>query len=174
MNRSDGFQWSFRTNRLVPTAIDYAGERDMSGQEDFEPEGASYEEREALRQDLVDVEVLKEILSPKGIKGTVFYCPDCDEDHYLTWELLAGNLKELLDQGESPIHEPAFDPNPDDYVSWDYARGFLDGYESFQTEEMTLLVARLSSDLSARGWPVNEIKELLAKLDLQMPPEAGR
>ena len=101
-----------------------------------EEEPLDADEREALRQDLVDVQVLKEVLGSKGIKGTVFYCPDCDEDHFLTWELLSGNLEELLQQGESPVHEPAFDPDPDEYVSWDYARGFLDGYESFETEEL--------------------------------------
>jgi hypothetical protein len=145
----------------------------MSGPEEFDPDEGSFEEREALRQDLVDVEVLKEILGPKGIKGTVFYCPDCDEDHFLTWELLAGNLKELLEQGESPIHEPAFEPDPDDYVSWDYARGFLDGYEAFQGEELSLLAGRLSSELTGRGWSVSDVKELLAKLDLQLPGGSG-
>jgi hypothetical protein len=25
------------------------------------------------------------------------------------------------------VHEPAFAPDPADYVSWDYARGFADG-----------------------------------------------
>jgi hypothetical protein len=25
------------------------------------------------------------------------------------------------------VHEPAFDPDPAQYVSWDYARGFADG-----------------------------------------------
>lgn len=129
-------------------------------------EPSSEEEREALRQDLVDVEVLRELLGSKNIKGTVFYCPDCDEDHYLTWELLAGNLKELLDQGESPVHEPAYDPDPDDYVSWDYARGFLDGYESFHDEEMSLLAARLTADLAGRGWTAAEVTELLARLQL--------
>ncbi|MEA2486860.1 MAG: hypothetical protein QOF16_514 [Actinomycetota bacterium] len=92
------------------------------------------DERELLRQDLIDVQVLREVLGPKGIKGAVFYCPDCDEDHFLGWDLLAGNLEELLNEGESPVHEPAFDPDPNDYVSWDYARGFLDGYESFGSE----------------------------------------
>ena len=136
----------------------------------FDPDDPSpQEEQEALRQDLIDVEVLQQLLGPKGIKGTVFYCPDCDEDHFLTWELLAGNLKELLDQGESPVHEPAFDPNPDDYVSWDYARGFLDGYESFQGEEMILLAGRLASDLAGRGWATHEVKELLTRLGLEMP-----
>ena len=125
------------------------------------------EERDALRQDLLDVQVLKEVLGSKGIKGTVFYCPDCDEDHYLTWELLSGNLEELLEQGESPVHEPAFDPDPDEYVSWDYARGFLDGYESFEQEELGELTDRLVVALRAQGWQVDRVKALLAATGLQ-------
>jgi hypothetical protein len=103
-------------------------------QEPFE-EPLGDDERELLQQDLVDVETLKALLGPKDIKGVVFFCPDCDEDHYLAWDLLAGNLKEMLAVGESPVHEPAYEPNPDEYVSWDYARGYLDGYESFRDEE---------------------------------------
>jgi hypothetical protein len=127
------------------------------------------EERELLEQDLVDVHVLKELLGPKGIKGTEFYCPDCDEDHYLTWDLLAGNLQEILQAGESPVHEPAFEPDPDEYVKWDYARGFLDGYESFEQEELAELGRSLSGALSARGLPPGEIKELLASAGLDLP-----
>ena len=133
------------------------------------------EEREALRQDLLDVQVLREVLGSKGIKGTVFYCPDCDEDHFLTWELLSGNLEELLEQGESPVHEPAFDPDPDEYVSWDYARGFLDGYESFEQEELGDLTDRLVVALRAQGWQPDKVKALLAATGLQAhgPGEAG-
>ncbi|MGH2806824.1 MAG: DUF5319 family protein [Actinomycetota bacterium] len=127
------------------------------------------DEREALQQDLVDVQVLKEILGSKEIKGVVFYCPDCDEDHYLAWDLLAGNLQELLNAGESPVHEPAFDPNPNDYVSWDYARGFLDGYESFEQEELGDSVLKLVLELKERGWRADEVKGLLAKVNLQVP-----
>ena len=130
-------------------------------------------EREALRQDLIDVQVLKEVLNPKGIKGTVFFCPDCDEDHYLTWDLLAGNLQEILEAGESPIHEPAFDPNPDDYVSWDYARGFLDGYDSYEQEEMSDVAARMAAALKERGLPLDDVKALLAAAGLSQPPQDG-
>ena len=132
-----------------------------------EEEPLDPEEREALRQDLLDVQVLKEVLGSKGIKGTVFYCPDCDEDHFLTWELLSGNLQELLEQGESPVHEPAFNPDPDEYVSWDYARGFLDGYESFEQEELGEVASRLALALEARGWRADEVKSVLASAGLQ-------
>jgi hypothetical protein len=128
------------------------------------------EEKELLEQDLVDVQVLKDLLGPKGIKGTVFYCSDCDEDHYLTWDLLAGNLQELLHQGESPIHEPAFDPDPDEYVSWDYARGFLDGYESFEEEELSEVSDRLGQELVRRGWAAEEVAALMAASGLGRRP----
>ncbi len=127
------------------------------------------EDREALRKDLVDVQVLKEVLGPKGIKGAVFYCPDCEEDHFLTWDLLVGNLQEMLEQGESPVHEPAFNPDPDEYVSWDYARGFLDGYDSFEQEEMVEVTMSLVLELRDRGWQVEQVKSLLAAVGLQLP-----
>lgn len=132
------------------------------------------EERELLEQDLVDVQVLKELLGPRGIKGTEFYCPDCEEDHYLTWDLLAGNLEELLHAGESPVHEPAFEPDPDEYVKWDYARGFLDGYESFEQEEMSDISQRLATELRLRGLRVDEVKALLAAAGLEWPPPDQR
>lgn len=137
--------------------------------EPFEEEPLDENEREALRQDLVDVQVLKEVLGPKGIKGAVFYCPDCGEDHYLAWDLLAGNLQELLEAGESPVHEPAFEPDPDDYVSWDYARGFLDGYESFEQEELAELSARVAAALTAKGMSVDELVAVFAEARLQLP-----
>jgi hypothetical protein len=126
-------------------------------------------EREALQQDLVDIETLKELLGPRGIKGAVFYCPDCQEDHYLAWDLLSGNLQELLEAGESPIHEPAFDPDPDDYVSWDYARGFLDGYESVDDEEFGAVADRLVLELRDRGWSANDVMAIFSRIGMRLP-----
>jgi hypothetical protein len=136
-------------------------------EDDGEP--INEEERELLQQDLTDVQVLKELLGPRGLKGAVFFCPDCDEDHFLGWDLLAGNLKELLEEGESPVHEPAFNPDPHEYVSWDYARGFLDGYESFEEEEIGDLTNRIILELRDRGWRVDEVKGMLAAVGLQVP-----
>jgi hypothetical protein len=144
-------------------------------EDDLDPFGGeeplAEDEIEALQQDLVDVQTLKSLLGPRGIKGTVFFCPDCNEDHYLGWDLLTGNLKELLAQGESPIHEPAFDPDPDEYVSWDYARGFLDGYESYEQEELAELADRLVSELADRGWQTSDQKALLARIGLDLDAE---
>ena len=145
----------------------------MENEEFAEDDGAPIndEERELLQQDLTDVQVLKELLGPRGLKGAVFFCPDCDEDHFLGWDLLAGNLKELLEEGESPVHEPAFNPDPHEYVSWDYARGFLDGYESFEEEEIGDLTNRIILELRDRGWRVDEVKGMLAAVGLQIPGE---
>jgi hypothetical protein len=148
---------------------------DSVGDEGIEPgEPLDEEEREALRQDLTDVESLKQLLGPKGIRGVVFYCPDCDEDHFLGWDLLHGNLSQLLEDGDSPVHEPAFDPDPNDYVSWDFARGFLDGYEQYEHEELGEVTLRLSAELSTRGWKTDEVKGFLARVGLEMPAEPPR
>jgi hypothetical protein len=127
------------------------------------------EERDLLRQDLVDVRALREMLGSRGLKGAVFFCPDCEEDHYLTWDLLEGNLEQLLDHGESPVHEPAYDPDPEEYVSWDYARGFLDGYESFEDEDLNNLALLMYVELRDRGWRADQIKGLFARVGMQLP-----
>jgi hypothetical protein len=131
------------------------------------------DEKEALKQDLEDVRILKGLLGTREIKGVVFYCPDCDEDHYLTWDLLAGNLRHLLEAGESPVHEPAFEPDPDEYVSWDFARGFLDGYES-SGDEWEDTLGRLILRMRDKGMSPSDVKALLAAADLAWPTRDSR
>ena len=98
---------------------------------DEDPERAteplSPDEREDLLGDLEDLEIFEALLEPRGVRGLVVDCEDCREAHYFGWDLLQSNLRHLLDQGRSRVHEPAFEPDPADYVSWDYARGFADG-----------------------------------------------
>ena len=94
---------------------------------DEEPvEPLSPQEREDVLADLADIDVFRTLLEPRGIRGLVVECEDCGEPHYFGWDLLASNLKHLLDAGQSRVHEPAFGPDPADYVSWDYARGYTD------------------------------------------------
>ncbi len=94
---------------------------------DEEPMNLTPDERENVLADLEDLEVFQALLEPRDVLGLVVDCQDCQEPHYFEWDLLRGNLRRLLDQGQSHVHEPAFDPDPADYVSWDYARGFADG-----------------------------------------------
>ncbi|EHR49064.1 hypothetical protein SacmaDRAFT_0768 [Saccharomonospora marina XMU15] len=94
-----------------------------------EPSGEpmSPDERSELLADLSDLAVYQALLEPRGIRGIVVDCGECDQPHYHDWHLLRASLEQLLADGQMRPHEPAYDPNPADYVSWDYCRGFADG-----------------------------------------------
>jgi hypothetical protein len=95
---------------------------------DDEPaEPLSPDEREEVLADLEDLEVYQALLEPRGVRGLVVSCDDCREDHFFAWDLLKGNLRHLLDVGQTRVHEPAFSPDPAEYVTWEYARGYADG-----------------------------------------------
>lgn len=86
-------------------------------------------ERQDVLDDMADLEVFETLLSPRGIRGLVVDCEDCRIPHYFAWDLLRSNLKHLLDAGRARVHEPAFDPDPNEYVTWEYARGYADGHQ---------------------------------------------
>ena len=98
----------------------------LDGDDDAANEPLSPDEREDVLADLEDLEVFEALLGPRGVRGLVVDCEDCREPHYFAWDLLRGNLRHLLDQGTTRVHEPAFSPDPATYVTWDYARGFAD------------------------------------------------
>ena len=83
-------------------------------------------ERETVLGDLVDLELFEALLEPRGVRGLTVGCPDCGVDHHVSWALLRGNLRHLLDVGTTRVHEPAVGVDPAAYVTWDYARGFTD------------------------------------------------
>lgn len=97
------------------------------GDEEEALEPLSPAEREDVLADLADLEVFRALLEPLGVRGLTVDCADCGKLHYIDWELLHGNLRHLLDQGLPRVHEPALSPDPVDYVSWEYARGYVDG-----------------------------------------------
>jgi hypothetical protein len=84
-------------------------------------------EREDVLEDLADLEIYQALLSPVGMRGLVIECEDCHEPHYFDWDLLGSNLRHLLESGRPRVHEPAYDPDPEHYVTWEYARGYADG-----------------------------------------------
>jgi hypothetical protein len=84
------------------------------------------DEEAEITADLADLEVFQVLLEPRGVRGLVVDCQDCEEPHYFAWDLLRANLSHLLAEGQPRVHEPAFSPDPSEYVSWDYARGFAD------------------------------------------------
>ncbi|MEV4346050.1 DUF5319 domain-containing protein [Actinoplanes sp. NPDC049596] len=102
--------------------------------EDAESEPLTEAERQDVLEDLSDLEIYQALLSPTGIRGLVIECEDCHEPHYFDWDLLRGNLRHLLTSGQPRVHEPAYDPDPDHYVTWEYARGYADGVHDTLTE----------------------------------------
>lgn len=109
----------------------FAGDPDDPGAElgeDNEPrQRLRPHEREDVLADLADLEVFRTLLEPLGVRGMSMECGDCGEPHYVAWDLLHANLRQLLEDGRPRVHEPAYGPDPEDYVSWEYARGYVDG-----------------------------------------------
>jgi hypothetical protein len=97
---------------------------DSSDLDEFEPLTA--EERAEIIEDLGDLAMYQALLEGRGIRGVVVDCADCGEQHFHEWDLLRASLRQLLDEGQMRKHEPAFDPNPGDYVTWEYCRGYAD------------------------------------------------
>ncbi|TQL98156.1 hypothetical protein FB559_3775 [Actinoallomurus bryophytorum] len=112
---------------LDPFADDPEDPAAALGDLDDEVAPLSMTEREDVLADLSDLEVFRALLEPLGIKGLTVDCTDCGKPHHIDWELLYGNLRHLLDQGMARVHEPAIAAEPTDYVSWEYARGYVDG-----------------------------------------------
>jgi predicted RNA-binding Zn-ribbon protein involved in translation (DUF1610 family) len=91
-----------------------------------QPEPLEGEERENIQADLEDLESMRGVFEPQGTKGVVIACPDCGSDHYYGWELLQESLQHMLSTGEPRMHEPAFEPKEEDYLLWDYGKGYVD------------------------------------------------
>src|ERR1700712_731925 len=98
--------------------------------DDNEPgEPLSDQEREAVQGDLDELAEFRTALESCGVHGICVECGDCGDLHYFGWDLMAANLGALLGEGRTHVHEPAYEPNPESYVSWDYARGYTDATE---------------------------------------------
>ncbi|MFN2518771.1 MAG: DUF5319 domain-containing protein [Jatrophihabitantaceae bacterium] len=102
--------------------------RDPAGLlEDNEPaQPLSEDERADVLGDLAELAEFRSTLDPQGIDGITVECGDCGERHFFGWDLMAANLHALLGEGRTHVHEPAFAPEPDAFVTWDYARGYTD------------------------------------------------
>lgn len=79
-----------------------------------------------VRRDLDDLGAFEEVFRPEGYRGVSIWCQDCVEEHLYPWDMLRENLEVLIETGETPVHEPAFAPEPSRYIPWDYARGYVD------------------------------------------------
>ena len=101
--------------------------REIDALDDPPGDPVDEDERTELLADLADLAVYQALLEPRGVRGIVVDCGECDLPHFHDWHLLRASLEQLLADGRMRPHEPAFDPKPADYVSWDYCRGFADG-----------------------------------------------
>ena len=108
----------------------------------------------------------------RGFLGVVISCPDCEEDHFFGWSLLRENLEHILQHGEPRVHEPAFEPAVDHYVTWDYAKGFVDGLLEGEHEHGPLrdgwtspaeAARRLRRALATRGLSEDEVAAVLSE-----------
>lgn len=101
--------------------------KDLEALDEQPADPISDQERSELLEDLADLAVYQALLEPRGLRGVVVDCTDCEMPHYHEWHLLRASLEQLLNDGRMRPHEPAFDPNPQDYVTWEYCRGYADG-----------------------------------------------
>jgi hypothetical protein len=119
---------------IDPFASDPTDPADEIDADNVEDDSLTVDERQDVIEDLADLEIYQALLTPLGIRGLVIDCEDCHQPHYFDWDLLRGNLRQLLDSGRPRVHEPAFDPDPDHYVTWEYARGYADGVHDALTD----------------------------------------
>jgi hypothetical protein len=152
------------------------------------PEPLSADERESVQADLDDLGSMQEVFAAQGARGVVIACADCGENHYYGWDLLKENLEHMLETGEPRMHEPAYEPREDEYVVWDYGKGYVDaladaGLDSHRRIELkicpwceasldpsfgfcprcgrSLAPARLYRDLTERGMEDQEARMIL-------------
>lgn len=150
----------------------------------------SDDERESVQADLEDLDAMRGVFQPQGAKGVVIACTECGANHYYDWELLRESLEHMLHTGEPRVHEPAYQPKEDDYVVWDYGKGYVDaladtGVEGGPRPEVTscgwcetpvephfsfcpscgrpMAVLRLYRELLGRGIDEHEARALLVR-----------
>ena len=99
---------------------------DEDDERDEEQQELDPSERDDIEADLDDLGQMRVMFEPQGVRGVVIACPDCGSNHYYDWDLLRENLKHMLETGEPAMHEPAFEPREEDYVQWDYGKGYID------------------------------------------------
>jgi ssDNA-binding Zn-finger/Zn-ribbon topoisomerase 1 len=101
-------------------------EQEPGPEDEFEDLPLDEHEAALIERDLEDLADFEQTFRTEGYRGVAVWCQDCQEEHYYPWDMLRENLQLLLETGDTPVHEPAFAPEPDRYVQWDYARGYVD------------------------------------------------
>jgi predicted RNA-binding Zn-ribbon protein involved in translation (DUF1610 family) len=144
-------------------------EFERSEDDDLDPERASEDEaddegpreldpreREDIESDLEDLLDMRVVFEPQGVRGVVIACPDCGSNHYYDWDLLKENLEHMLKTGEPQMHEPAFEPREEDYVQWDYGKGYIDALADAGVERIA------AADLKVCPWCESALEDAFA------------
>jgi hypothetical protein len=133
------------------------GEDFEEPEEGFLAEPLDHHEADLVQQDLDDLADFEAAFAPEGYRGVAVWCTDCVEEHYYPWAMLRENLTLLLETGETPVHEPAFAPEPDRYVNWEYARGYVDALRDAGVAERRTVdqCSRCSLDLEGLAGSAN-------------------
>jgi hypothetical protein len=120
------------------------------------PMPLSSDERDGIESDIVDLDSMRLVFAQQGAKGVVIACTDCGENHYYGWDLLKENLEHMLETGEPRMHEPAYDPREDDYVVWDYGKGYVDALADAGLEPESRV------DVTACAWCMTPVEQSFA------------
>jgi hypothetical protein len=91
-----------------------------------EPIELTPDERADVEADLHDLAAMRGLFASQGVKGVVIACQDCGANHFYEWALLQDNLENMLQTGEPRMHEPAFEILEEEYIQWDYGKGYID------------------------------------------------
>lgn len=123
------------------------------GEDDLPDDVPLLDARESamVQQDLVDLDQFEAAFGAEGYRGVAVFCDDCQEEHYYPWEMLRENLQMLLDTGETPVHEPAYEPDPHEYIPWQYARGYVDALRDAGVQQRRSLEACPRCQLELTG-----------------------
>lgn len=119
--------------------------------DDFVAEPLDEHEAAMVARDLADLADFEETFAPEGYRGVAVFCHDCVEEHLYPWGMLRENLTTLIETGETPVHEPAFAPEPDRYIPWDYARGYVDALRDTGSGDRIRLEACPRCSLALEG-----------------------
>ena len=97
-----------------------------------EPIELTPDERADIEADLHDLDAMRGLFAAQGVKGVVIACQDCGANHFYEWELLQDNLDHMLKTGEPRMHEPAFEIQEEEYIQWDYGKGYIENTRGLQ------------------------------------------
>jgi predicted RNA-binding Zn-ribbon protein involved in translation (DUF1610 family) len=143
--------------------LEEPGDQEDLPEDDPPAEPLPTEERESVEADLEDLHSMRSVFQRQGARGVVIACPECGENHYYDWELLRESLEHMLHTGEPRMHEPAYQPREDDYVLWDYGKGYVDALADAG------LVEGSRVELTACAWCHAEVQPQFA-----FCPQCGR